>query len=90
VALQTGSFKIVGVVLPMLPFLFGDLTLAIPASILITVLLLSVVGSLAALVAEVRVKRKVLQLTATGLLLSVFTFLVSKLAGILAAAMNLS
>jgi VIT1/CCC1 family predicted Fe2+/Mn2+ transporter len=90
VALQTGSFKIVGVVLPMLPFLFEDLTLAIPASILITVLLLSVVGSLAALVAEVRVKRKVLQLTATGLLLSVFTFLVSKLAGILAAAMNLS
>jgi VIT1/CCC1 family predicted Fe2+/Mn2+ transporter len=73
----------------MIPFLTGDLALAIPTSIIIMVVLLSVIGSVAAVVAEVDVKKKVLELTATGLLLSALTFLVGKLTAILTTSMNI-
>jgi predicted membrane protein (TIGR00267 family) len=88
-ALETGAFKIVGVVLPVVPFLIGNLSFAIPASIFIMVVLLFFLGSITALVAEVDIKKKVLQLTATGLLLSLLTFLVGKIPSILTASMNI-
>ncbi len=88
-AFRTGGFKMVGVVLPMIPFLIGDLSFAIPVSIIIMVVLLSLIGSVAAVVAEVNVKRKILELTTTGLMLAALTFLVGKVTAILTASMNI-
>lgn len=83
-AFQSGFFKTIGTILPLLPFLAGyPVNLSILASVIITVVLLSVVGTLAAIVAQVDVRRKVIELITAGLILSVVTFLLGILTSIL-------
>jgi vacuolar iron transporter family protein len=90
-ALQAGAFKFSGIILPLIPFLSSyPLDIAIPASVIIMIVLLSVVGSIAAIVAELNVKKKVAELTLTGLVLSIITYLVARLVSILATAANLA
>jgi vacuolar iron transporter family protein len=83
-ALQSGFFKTIGTILPLLPFLAGyPVDLSILISVNITIVLLSIVGTLAAVVAQVDVKKKVIELITAGLILSVLTFLLGKLTSIL-------
>jgi Domain of unknown function (DUF362) len=62
-------------------FLAGyPLSFSIPLSIIITLALLSILGAIAAVAAEVDVKRKVAELTIAGLIMSIVSFLIGKLA----------
>jgi len=56
---------------------------SIPVSIIITLTLLSILGAIAAVAAEVDVKRKVAELTIAGLIMSIVSFLIGKLASTL-------
>jgi predicted membrane protein (TIGR00267 family) len=90
-ALQSGLFKTIGTILPLLPFLAGyPVDLSIFASVTITIVLLSVVGSLAAVVAQVDIRKKVTELITAGLLLSVLTFLLGKLTSLLINMIHLA
>jgi VIT1/CCC1 family predicted Fe2+/Mn2+ transporter len=83
-ALYAGLFKVIGTVLPLLPFFAGlPVNQAIPISILITLILLSIAGALTAIAAEVDVKSKVLELTTGGLVLSILTYALGKSASII-------
>lgn len=83
-ALYAGLFKVIGTVLPLLPYFAGfPVSLAIPLSVLITLALLSIAGTLVALAAEVDVRDKVLELTTGGLVLSALTYVLGKSASIL-------
>jgi VIT1/CCC1 family predicted Fe2+/Mn2+ transporter len=83
-ALYAGLFKVIGTILPLLPYFAGfPVSLAIPLSILITLALLSVAGTLVAIAAEVDVRDKVLELTTGGLVLSTLTYVLGKSASIL-------
>jgi VIT1/CCC1 family predicted Fe2+/Mn2+ transporter len=78
-ALYAGLFKVIGTVLPLLPFFASfPVNQAIPISILITLTLLSVAGALTAIAAEVDVKNKVIELTTGGLVLSMLTYILGK------------
>jgi len=83
-ALYAGFFKVIGTVLPLLSFFAGlPVNQAIPISILITLMLLSIAGALTAIAAEVDVKNKVLELTTGGLVLSMLTYVLGKSASII-------
>ena len=83
-ALYAGLFKVIGTVLPLLPFFAGlPVNQAIPISILITLILLSIAGALTAIAAEVDVRSKVLELTTGGLVLSMLTYVLGKSASII-------
>jgi VIT1/CCC1 family predicted Fe2+/Mn2+ transporter len=83
-ALYAGLFKVIGTVLPLLPFFAGlPVTQAIPISILITLIMLSIAGTLTAIAAEVDVKNKVVELTTGGLVLSMLTYAFGKSASII-------
>lgn len=83
-ALYAGLFKVIGTVLPLLPYFAGfPVSLAIPSSILITLALLSIAGTLVAIAAEVGVRDKVLELTTGGLILSTLTYILGKSTSIL-------
>jgi VIT1/CCC1 family predicted Fe2+/Mn2+ transporter len=83
-ALYAGLFKVIGTVLPLLPFFAGlPVNQAIPISILITLILLSIAGALTAIAAEVDVRSKVIELTTGGLVLSMLTYVLGKSASII-------
>ena len=89
-ALYAGFFKVIGTVLPLLPFFAGfPVTQAIPISILITLILLSIAGVLTAIAAEVDVKSKVLEITTGGLVLSMLTYVLGKSASIIISILKL-
>ena len=78
-ALWAGLFKVVGTVLPLIPFFAGlPIAQAIPVSVLITLVLLSLAGILTAIAAEVDVKSKVIELTTGGLVLSLLTYVLGR------------
>jgi VIT1/CCC1 family predicted Fe2+/Mn2+ transporter len=78
-ALYAGFFKVIGTLLPLLPFFAGlPVNQAIPISILITLTLLSVAGALTAIAAEVEVRNKVLELTTGGMVLSILTYVLGR------------
>lgn len=90
-AFQSGFFKTIGTVLPLLPFLAGySVNLSILVSVIITVVLLSVVGTLAAIVAQVDVRKKVIELITAGLILSGVSFLLAKLSVILVGMIHVA
>ncbi len=85
-AVQAGIFKIVGTILPLLPFLLGfSVSVSIPVSIVITLSLLSIVGAVSGVAAEIPVKKKVLELTTAGFIVSMVAFLLGRLAAVLSA-----
>jgi len=89
-ALYAGIFKVVGTVLPLLPFFAGlPVSQAIPLSVLITLALLSMAGALTAIAAEVDVKSKVIELTTGGMLLSILTYLLGRSASIIVDMLKL-
>ena len=89
-ALYAGCFKVIGTVLPLLPFFAGlSISQAILLSILITLMLLSIAGALTAIAAEVDVKNKVIELTTGGLVLSILTYILGKSASIIINMLNL-
>jgi predicted membrane protein (TIGR00267 family) len=78
-AAYAGLFRIIGTVLPLIPFFLNiPIRDSIPISIVITLLLLAVTGFLVAISAEVDIKDKVVELCVTGLILSTLTFLIGK------------
>ncbi|UCH56671.1 MAG: VIT1/CCC1 transporter family protein [Candidatus Bathyarchaeota archaeon] len=78
-AVYAGFFKIIGTVLPLIPFFFGiPVGTSIPISIVITMLLLAVTGFLVAISAEIDVKDKILELTLSGVIMVVIVFLIGK------------
>jgi VIT1/CCC1 family predicted Fe2+/Mn2+ transporter len=83
-ALYAGLFRIIGTVFPLAPYFFNlPFTMAIPMSILITLMMLTVTGSLVALSAEVDVKDKIVELIVSGIILTTLTYLVGKSTSIL-------
>ena len=89
-ALYAGVFKVVGTVLPLLPYFAGlPVSTAIPVSVVITLILLSGAGALTAIAAEVDVKSKVLELTTGGLVLSTLTYALGKSASFLINFFNI-
>jgi VIT1/CCC1 family predicted Fe2+/Mn2+ transporter len=89
-ALLSGAFKTFGTVFPLIPFLAGyPIQISIPASIIITIILLSAIGSIAAIAAQVDIKKKVIELTTGGLILSVLTFLLANLTSFLIQGIHL-
>ena len=83
-AVYAGVFKIFGTVFPLMPFLIGlPVMQSILISILITLLLLSVVGAITAVAAEVSISKKIVELTTGGIVLSGLSFLLGKLTGFL-------
>ena len=78
-ALWAGLFKVVATVLPLSPFFFGlPVSVSIPVSVLITLVLLSIAGSLVAIAAEVSVWNKVVELISGGIVLATLTYVLGK------------
>ena len=78
-AVYAGVFKVIGTVLPLIPFFMGmPVGTSIPISIAITLIILAVVGFLVAISAEIDVKDKIMELTVTGLVMSLLVFLIGK------------
>ena len=78
-ALWAGLFKVVATVLPLSPFFFGlSVSVSIPISVLITLVLLSIAGSLVAIAAEVSVWNKVVELISGGIVLATLTYVLGK------------
>lgn len=83
-AIYAGLLRLIGTVLPLIPYLLGfNLSIAIPFSILITILMLSINGFVVAIVAELDIKRKVTELALTGVVLATIAFSVGRLAALL-------
>ena len=83
-ALWAGLFKVVATVLPLMPFFFGlPVSVSIPVSVLITLVLLSIAGSLVAIAAEVSVRNKVVELISGGIVLASLTYILGKSASII-------
>jgi len=60
-ALQAGILKIIGTIFPLIPFFIGlPVNVCIPISIIITLILLSIAGSIVAIAAEVSIMKKVI------------------------------
>jgi VIT1/CCC1 family predicted Fe2+/Mn2+ transporter len=74
-ALYAGFFRLVGTLVPLLPYLLGlSLSLAIPVSIVTTLMLLAINGFFVALAAELDIKHKIIELTLTGVILASVAF----------------
>ena len=83
-ALWAGLFKIIATVLPLSPFFFGaPISVSIPVSVLITLILLSLAGSLVAIAAEVSIRNKVVELISGGIVLATLTYILGKSASII-------
>jgi VIT1/CCC1 family predicted Fe2+/Mn2+ transporter len=76
-AFYAGLFRIVGTVLPLVPYLFSiPLMIALPISVLITLAMLALTGFLVAIAAEIDAKQKIAELTISGLIMTAITFLI--------------
>jgi len=89
-ALYAGLFKVIGTVLPLLPYLAGlALPISIPLSIVITLTLLSISATLTAIAAEVDIKSKVIELISGGIVLASLTYVLGKSASFIISFLNL-
>lgn len=78
-AVWAGLFRIIGTVLPLSPYFFGfSVSVSILMSILITLVLLSIAGSLVAIAAEVSVRNKIFELVSGGIVLATLTYIIGK------------
>ena len=83
-AVWAGLFKIIGTILPLSPYFFGfPVSVSIFMSILITLVLLSIAGSLVAIAAEVSVQNKIVELVSGGIVLATLTYIIGKSASFL-------
>jgi len=89
-ALYAGLFKVIGTLLPLTPYLMGyPVSVSIPISIVITLVLLSIAGTLVAIAAEVDIRDKVFELLSGGLVLATLTYVLGKSASFLMNFINL-
>jgi VIT1/CCC1 family predicted Fe2+/Mn2+ transporter len=89
-ALYAGMFKVIGTILPLLPYFLGlQLQIAIPLSIIITLTLLAVSATLVAIAAEIDVKSKVVELTSAGIVLASLTYVLGKSASFIINILNI-
>jgi VIT1/CCC1 family predicted Fe2+/Mn2+ transporter len=78
-AVWAGLFNIIGTALPLSPYFFGfSVSVSILMSILITLVLLSIAGSLVAIAAEVSVRNKIFELVSGGIVLATLTYIIGK------------
>jgi VIT1/CCC1 family predicted Fe2+/Mn2+ transporter len=83
-AIYAGLLRLIGTLLPLIPYLLGfNLSISIPLSILFTLLMLAINGFFVAVVAELDIKRKVMELALTGFVLATIAFSVGRLAALL-------
>jgi len=83
-AIYTGTFYILGGILPVLPFFFvGSTLVGLLSSLFMVSLALGIAGMLTAMVSGIAIKRKVIEMVVIGIGASLTTFLIGKLAGIL-------
>ena len=92
-SLQTAGwaavFRAIGAVLPLLPYLAGmPIRMAIPASILISMATLVLVGFLTAVATELDIRANVLELAISGLVLAALTFLAGRSTALLLGTME--
>ncbi len=77
----TGAFYILGALVPLTPYYMGfSIPLALPVSFIIAAVMLGFMGFVIAVLAEISIKRKVLELILSGLGSATLTFLIGKLA----------
>lgn len=75
--LYTGFSYILGAVVPLMPYFLGlSISLALPLSLLLASLMLSITGSLIALLAGLSMGKKALELIASGLGAALITYLI--------------
>jgi VIT1/CCC1 family predicted Fe2+/Mn2+ transporter len=83
-ALYAGLLRLIGTVIPLIPYVIGlSLSVAIPLSVTITVLMLAVNGFFVAVAGDLDVKRKVIELALTGLILAAIAFGIGRLSSLL-------
>lgn len=83
-AVHAGLLRLIGTLIPLIPYVLGlSLSLAIPISIMMTIVMLSVNGFFVAVVGELDIKRKVMELALTGLVLAVIAFGIGRLSSLL-------
>jgi VIT1/CCC1 family predicted Fe2+/Mn2+ transporter len=79
-----GLLRLIGTLLPLLPYVLGfSLPIAIPLSIIVTIVMLSITGFFVALTGELDVKRKMMELALTGLVLATIAFGIGRLSSLL-------
>jgi VIT1/CCC1 family predicted Fe2+/Mn2+ transporter len=83
-AVYAGILRLIGTIIPLIPYAVGvPLSLAIPVSILMTIVMLSVNGFFVAVAGELDIKQKVLELALTGLVLAAIAFGIGRLSSLL-------
>ena len=89
-AILAGSFKTVAIVLPLIPFFLGlQTSYAIPISVLVTLILIAIAGSLTAIAAEVSIKEKIKELVLGLVVLASLTYILGKAAQFILTFFNL-
>jgi len=82
--LYTGVFYAIGAFIPLTPyFLMLPIKMALLLSFIMAALMLSLMGFLIAIIAELDIKMKVLELVTTGLGSAIITFAIGRLASII-------
>ncbi|MCD6195170.1 MAG: VIT1/CCC1 transporter family protein [Staphylothermus sp.] len=82
--LYTGIFYILGGIIPLIPYyLRAPVLFSLPASFIIAALLLGGMGFVIAVIAEINIKKKMLELILAGIGSATLTFIIGKLASLL-------
>lgn len=83
-AAYAGMLRLIGTLIPLLPYALGlPLSTAIPVSIVITIMMLSLNGFFVAVAGDLDIKRQVVELALTGLLLATLAFGIGRLSSLL-------
>lgn len=89
-AVWASVFKTVAIILPLIPFFLRlPVIYAVPVSILITLILIAVAGSLAAIAADVGVKDKIFELVSGLIVMASITYILGKAASIILQYLNI-
>ncbi len=83
-AVYAGMLRLIGTLIPLFPYAIGlSMSVAIPVSILLTIMMLSVNGFFVAVAGELDIKRKIIELALTGLLLATIAFGIGRLSSMI-------
>lgn len=88
-AFYAGLFRVLGTFLPLVPYFLNlSATMALPLSVLITLSVVALMGFVVAVSAEISVKKKIAELTISGLALTAIAFLIGVAASRLASLLQ--
>ena len=89
-AAWAGLFKILATFLPLIPFFLGlSVSYAIPLSVFVTLILISIAGSLTAIAAEVSIREKIIELVSGLVVLASLTYILGKAAQFILTYFNI-